>query len=81
MENQTRYVYKKVQQGNNLNIETMTQEIEQEKLAKTETNRENDNPYQKVVLNKVYGDENKTTQMENWSILSDNVSYVQHDER
>ena len=31
----------KVQQGNNLNIETMKQEIEQEKLAKTETNREN----------------------------------------
>ena len=46
-----------------------------------ETNRENHNPYQKVVLNKVYWDENKTTQMENWSILSNNVRYVQHDER
>ena len=80
-EDQTRYMYKKVEQGNNLNIETMKQEIEQEKLAKTETKRENDNPYQKVVLNKVYQDENKTTQMENWSILSDNVRYVQHDER
>ena len=59
----------------------MKQEIEQETLAKTETNRENDNPYQKVVLNKVYQEKNKTMQMENWSILSDNVWYIQHDER
>ena len=47
-------MYKKVEQGNNLNIETMKQEIEQEKLAKTETDKENENPYQKVVLNKVH---------------------------
>ena len=40
-----------------------------------------DNPYKKVILNKVYWDEDKMMQMENWSILSDNVRYVQHDER
>ena len=51
-EDQTRYVYKKVDQGNILNIETMKQEIEQEKLAKTETDKENENSYQKIVLNK-----------------------------
>ena len=49
------------------------------KLAKTETDKENENPYQKVVLNKVYHDENKTMQKENWSILSDNGRYVQHE--
>ena len=38
MEDQMRYMYNKVAQGNNLNIETIKQEIEQEKLAKTETN-------------------------------------------
>ena len=81
MEDQTRYMYTKVEHGNNLNIETMKQEIEQEKLAKLETDKENENPYPKVVLNKVYCDENKTMQMENWSILSDNVRYMQHDER
>ena len=70
----------KEEQGNNLNIETMKQEIEQEKLAKTETNRESDNLPQKVVLNKVYRDENKTMQMDNLSILSNNVRYIQHDE-
>ena len=73
-----KYVYKKVEQGNNLNIETIKQNIGQEKLSKTETNKENDNPYQKVVLNNVYKEENKTLQMENWSILSDSVKYVQH---
>ena len=41
----------------------------------------NENLYQNVVLNNVYKDENKTAQMENWSILSDNVRYVQKDER
>ena len=51
--------------------------MEQEKL--TELDREDDNPYKKVVLNKVYKDEDKMMQMENWSILSDNVRYVQHD--
>ena len=81
LEEQTRYLYKKVEQGNNLNTETMKQEIEQEKLVKTETDRANENPYQKVVLNKVYRDENKTIQMENWSIFSDNDRYIQHDER
>ena len=42
---------------------------------------ENENLYQKVVLNNVYKEENKTAQMENWSILSDNVRYIQHDDR
>ena len=59
----------------------MKHDIEQGKLAKTETNKENDNPYQKVVFKNVYKEENKTMQMENWSILSDNVKYIQHDER
>ena len=77
-ENQASYVYKKVEQGNIINTETMKHEIEQEKL--TEIERENDNPYKKVILNKVYKEEDKMMQMENWSILSDNVRYVQHDE-
>ena len=72
---------KNVEQGSSINTETMQQEIEQEKLAETETDKDHDNPYKKVTLNKVYQDEDKMIQMENWSILSDNVRYVQHDER
>ena len=78
-ENQDSYVYKKVEQVSNINTETMKQEIEQEKL--TETDRENYNPYKRVILNKVYWYEDKMMQRENWSILSQNVRYVQHDEK
>ena len=44
-------------------------------------NREHDNPYERVILNQVYKDENKTPHMEHWSIFSDNVRYVQHDKK
>ena len=57
----------------------MKHEIEQEKLI--EIDREDDNPYKKVILNKVYKGEDKMMQMENWSILSNKVRYIQHDEK
>ena len=77
----TRYIYRKVEQGSYLNTKTMKQGIEQEKMIKMKPRGENkSNLYQKVVLNNVYKDEIKTAQMENWSILSDNVRYIQHDE-
>ena len=43
--------------------------------------REDNNPYKKVVLNKVYRDEVKTPQLENRSIFTDQIKYVHHDER
>ena len=77
MEEQTKYVYKKVEQGSEINTETMRQEIDQEKLTEIEIGKEDEiNPYQKVVLNNVYKDEIKTMQMEFWSILSDNVKIL-----
>ena len=69
----------KVEQGNIINTETMKCEIEQEKL--TDIDKEDDNQYKKVILNKVYKEEDKMMQMENWSIHSDNVRYVQHDKK
>ena len=51
-ENQASYVYKKkVEQGNIINTKTIKHEIEQEKL--TEIDGEDENPYKKVILNKV----------------------------
>ena len=76
---QASYVYKKLEQESIINTETMKQRIEQKKL--TDTDRENDNPYKRVILKRVYQNEHKTTQMENWTILSNNVRYVQHDEK
>ena len=75
-----RHIYKKVELGSEINIDTMKQEIDNDKLKRAKTSQEEDiNPYQKVVLNNVYRDETKTVQIEYWSILSDNVKYIQHD--
>ena len=50
-------------------------------MTEIRPNGENENLYQMVVLNNVYKDENKAAQLENRSILSDNIRYVQYDER
>ena len=73
-EKQASYVYKNLEEGNIINAKSMKHEIEQK------IDGEDDNPYKRVILNKVYKEEDKTMQMKNWFILSDNVRYVQHDE-
>ena len=72
---QADYVYKKVEEGKCIHVNTLKQELEQD------LDKENDNPYEKVVLNKVYRDEDKTPQVENWSISTDQIKYMHHDER
>ena len=74
-EEQTRYVYKKVESGGKLNIDIMKQKIDNDKLTETKT-QEEINPYLKVVLNNVYKDDIKTGQVEFWSILSGNIKYI-----
>ena len=70
-EKQTDYVYKAKEEGNIINTKTMT--------CETIQNRD-DNPYKKVILNKVFREEDKTPEMRNWSIFSDHVRYVQHEQ-
>ena len=43
--------------------------------------REDDNPYKRVILNKVYKQENQNPQVENWSIFTDQMKYIQHDKK
>ena len=59
----------------------MKQEIVNDNLTEIKTEEEEVNPYQKVVLNNIYKNDNKTAQMEFWSILSDDIKYIQHDEK
>ena len=70
-EKQTDYIYKTVEEGNIINTKTMTYETGQ---------NQGDNQYKKVVLNKVFNKEDKSPEMRNWSIFSDNVRYVQHNQ-
>ena len=71
-EKQTVYVYKTVEEGNVIKTKTM--------MYETVQNQE-DNPYKKVVLNKVFREEDKSPEIRNWSIFSDNVRYVQHEQK
>ena len=48
------YVYKAVEEGNIINTKTITLE--------TEINQD-DNPYKKIILNKVYREEDKSPEM------------------
>ena len=68
-ERQADHVYKAVEKGNMINTKTMTNEMTQD-----------DNPYKRVVLNNVYKVPEKCPEMKNWSIFSDKVRYVQHDQ-
>ena len=71
-EKQKDYVYKTIEEGNIVNTKTM--------MYATVQNQD-DNPYKKVVLNKVFREEDKSPEMRNWSIFSHNVRYVQHEQK
>ena len=70
-EEQMNYVYKAIEEGNIINTKTMTCET---------MPSQDDNPYKKVILNKGFRQEDKSPEMRNWSIFSDNVRYVQHEQ-
>ena len=77
-EDQARHVYKKVEIDKIINIETMKQEIEDDKMIRNKLNEEDTieaNPYQTVILNKVYKDDIKTEQMIHLIMLSDLIKY------
>ena len=76
---QTRYIYKKIETGETINTDTIEQEIVHERqLDKMDdTNRET-NPYKELIVNNAEKIELLMTQMEQWSILSNVLNYVQH---
>ena len=70
-EKQTDYVYKAIEESNIINTKTMMYQTGQ---------NQDDNSYTKVVLNKVFRGEDKSPEMRNWSIFSDNARYIQHEQ-
>ena len=75
-ERQTDHVYKAIEQGNMINTKAVTCES-----MTCETNQcQDDNSYKKVVLNNVFKELDKSPEMKSWSIFSNNVGYVQHDQ-
>ena len=70
-EEQNDYVYKAIEEGSAISTKTVTCETMQ---------NQDDNQYRKVILNKVFREEDKSPEMRNWSIFSDNVRCVQHEQ-
>ena len=76
---QTRYIYRKVEIGEIINTDTIEQEIEQEEQqSKIDDTNGETNPYQELIVNNAEKIEPLMTQMEQWSILSNVLNYVQH---
>ena len=76
---QTRYIYEKVETGEMINMHTVQQEIEQEKqLNRIDDDNGEINPYRELVVNSADRTEPLMTQIEQWSILSNILNYVQH---
>ena len=72
---QANHIYKKVEEGKSVTVNTAPQGSDQG------IDREDDNPYKRVILNKVYKQENQNSQVENWSIFTDQIKYIQHNEK
>ena len=76
---QITYIYKKVENGEMINTDTIQQETEQEKqLSRIDDTSGETNPYKELIVNNAENIEPLMTQMEQWSILSNILNYVQH---
>ena len=76
---QTKYIYKKVETEEMINTDMIQQEIEQEKqLGRIDDTSKETNPYKELIVNNEENIEPLMTQMEQWSILSNVLNYVQH---
>ena len=77
---QASYVYKKVEMGEMINVSTIEQEMEQEEqLSKIDDTSGETNPYRLLIVNNAEKIEPLMTQMEQWSILSNVLNYIQYD--
>ena len=76
---QAKYIYKKVEQESIVKIETIKQEIEDDRLDKDNNNKEEEKAYQNIIVNEFDRENIITSQMKQWSILSNVINYVQYD--
>ena len=76
---QAKHIYRKVETGQTINVDTVKLEIEQEKqLNQMDDDNGEVNPYRELIVNNAEKVEMQKTQMEQWSILSNSLNYVQH---
>ena len=78
---QAKYIYEKVEQESIANVETIKQEIEDDRLDKDNIDNEEEvNPkYENIIINEFDRENIIASQMEQWLMLSNIVNYVQND--
>ena len=77
---QTNFVYKKTESGKMINTETLQQELEHEwQLDKIDDTNGDTNPHKEMIINNPEKIEPLLAQLEQWSILSNTLSYIQYD--
>ena len=76
-EDQVKHIYKKVESGSIINIDTIKHQMEQDLDGDDDTSGEI-NPYHKIIVNKAERDNAILLQMEQWSILHNVINYVQY---
>ena len=76
-EDQTKYIYDKVELGDEIRVRKVSQEIQNKMLLhKKLKGREEINLYEKVLVSDINTLDKNKSQMEQWSILSDNIVYL-----
>ena len=79
MPKQTKYVYKKVEFGSLINKETMKNEIDSDmELDRVDDESRDENLYKELIVNNAIKRNRATLQMEQRSILSNVIHYVQY---
>ena len=79
MPKQTKYIYKKVELGSLINKETIKEEIDLDvELDRVDDDSRDENPYKELIVNNAIRIESALPQMEQWSILSNVINYVQY---
>ena len=75
---QARNIYKKVESEGKVNVDTIKQDIEEDKLG-GDIDEDEINLYHEIITNSIDKENIITSWMEQWSILSNVVIYVQYD--
>ena len=68
---------KRQESGSMINVHTIKQEIDQD-IDKIDDTNGKVNPYHKIMVNKAERQETIMSQIEQWSILSNMINYVQY---
>ena len=78
MPKQTKYICKKVELGSLITKETIKEEINLDvNLDRVDDDSRDKNPYKELIVNNAIKIESALSQMEQWSILSNVIKYVQ----